>query len=256
MIERHECEALLLEQLVWIRRTMVALCRRNGMDDAEEFVSWGMLRLVEDDYAVLRRFRGESSVRTYLTVVLTMLHRDYRVHRWGRWRPSAASRRLGSDAMRLEMLVHRDGLPLREAILHLRGRGETTRSERELTALFAALPRRAARRREETLGDLDAGLAAPSRADELVAEGEAVAHRRAVHDTLERAIEGLGAEERTVVWLRYWEGLSIADIARRLGVPQRPLYNRLARVLGMLRRRLESEGVSCEGTRALLEGAT
>lgn len=256
MMERRECEALLLEHLGWIRRTMEALCRRSGMDDAEEFVSWGMLRLVEDDYAVLRRFRGESSVRTYLTVVVTMLHRDYRVRRWGRWRPSAAARRLGDDAVRLETLVHRDGFPLREAILLLRSRGERARSDRELAALFGRLPRRGGRRREEPLAAIGPAMASEGGADDGVTRDETAAERRGVGAMLDRAIEGLGVDERAVVRLRYWEGLSIADIARRLGVPQRPLYNRLARVLATLRRRLESEGVSREGTRELLAAAS
>ena len=78
------------------------------------------LRFIENDYAAIRKFRGESSLGTYLTVVVAMLVRDYRVQRWGRWRPSAAARRLGDVAVRLETLVRRNGQAVHEAAETLR----------------------------------------------------------------------------------------------------------------------------------------
>src|SRR6266498_2338556 len=85
--ERQRLEALFLSQLGWIERVVAAICRRHGLarDDAEDFASWTTLKLIENDYAVLRKFRGESAVTTYLAVVIAMLFRDYRTHRWGRW---------------------------------------------------------------------------------------------------------------------------------------------------------------------------
>ncbi|HEV2146432.1 MAG TPA: hypothetical protein VGR37_03360, partial [Longimicrobiaceae bacterium] len=144
MPDRKDLEALFLENLGWIERVAASICRRHGFggDDAEDFASWARLRIVEDDYAVLRKFRGESSVTTYLTVVVAMLFRDYRVSRWGRWRPSAAARRHGRLAVRLETLVHRDGYRLEQAGELLRTTGETDLSERELAELLARLPAR------------------------------------------------------------------------------------------------------------------
>src|SRR4029453_14108130 len=46
-----------------------------------------MLRLVEDDYDVLRRFQARSSLPTYVTVVIQRLFLDYRNRLWGKWRP-------------------------------------------------------------------------------------------------------------------------------------------------------------------------
>lgn len=42
---------------------------RLSLSDREDLVAEVMLGLVDDDYAVLRHFRGESSLATYLTVV-------------------------------------------------------------------------------------------------------------------------------------------------------------------------------------------
>jgi len=44
--------------------------------------------------------------------------------------------------------------------------------------------------------------------------------------------------------MRFWQGLTIAEIARRLGVQQKPLYRRLARILADVRDRLKLEGLS------------
>src|SRR5689334_20585988 len=103
MLRRDECEALLVEQLEWVWSSMARLCRRYRLTpaDTEEFASWATLRLVEHDYQILRQFRGDSSLRTYLVVVLTMLHHEFRVRQWGRWRPSAAARRRGPVAVEL-----------------------------------------------------------------------------------------------------------------------------------------------------------
>ena len=243
---RDECEAAFLANLDWIRQAMGALCRRYGMSgaDAEDFASWATVRLVADDYAVLRQFRGESSLRTYLVVVVAMLHREYRSRSWGRWRPSAAAQRGGRVAVRLETLVHRDGYALSQAILRLRTAGETSLSDRQLAALFATLPRRAPGQQAETPLDLVAGVPDPRAADDELSAEEQGARRRAIEDALRRALDALPAEDRAIVRMRYWEGASVADVARALDLPQKPLYRRLERALLALRRALERAGVS------------
>ena len=254
MMGRQECEALLLAELDWMRSAMATTCRRYGMGaaDGEDFASWATLRLMDDDYGVLRKFRGESALRTYLVVVVAMLHREYRSRSWGRWRPSAAARRAGRVAVRLETLVHRDGCSLSEAILRLRTAGETSLSDRQLAALFATLPRRGAGRPAETLLDALAHVPDPAAADDGIAAEERAAERRALEDALHDALEALPAEDRVIVRMRYWEGTTVADIARALGLPQKPLYRRLERARATLRAALESSGVSRRRTAACL----
>ena len=59
-------------------------------------------------------------------------------------------------------------------------------------------------------------------------------------------------EDRVIVRMRFWEGESVADIARALGLPQKPLYRRLERTLAALRRSLEAAGVSQNDTASCL----
>ena len=255
MPERQEPEALLRDNLGTVDRIAASLCRRHGLggDEADDFASWTRLRLVEDDYAALRKFRGESSLSTYLTVVVSMLFREYRVREWGRWRPSAAARRLGPPAPRLELLVHRDGLPLAQAGEVLRSAGETELTDRELAALLSRLPPRRPLRPVRADPDALALAESPARADERVLEEEEDRARRETEEALHRSLERLPAEDRLIVRMRIWEEMSVADIGRGLDLPQKPLYRRLERAYRRLREQLEAAGISREHVRGLLE---
>ncbi|HEX2202021.1 MAG TPA: sigma-70 family RNA polymerase sigma factor [Longimicrobium sp.] len=246
MPDPQDPEALLRENLATVDRIVASLCRRQGMrgDDADEVASWTRLRLVEDDYAILRKFRGESSLSTYLTVVVAMLFREYRVREWGRWRPSAAARRLGPLAVRLEMLVLRDGYTLDQAGQRLRAAGETDLPDLELARLLGSVPRRGLPRPVRVGVDAPGELADPAGAEDRVTAEEGAERRRRVEEALRRAVDALDPEDRLIVRLRVWEDTSVADIARGLGLPQKPLYRRLQRVFDQLRRRLESGGLT------------
>jgi RNA polymerase sigma factor for flagellar operon FliA len=253
--ERQDYSELLVRHLPWIERVAASLCRRHALDpdEADDFASWAKTRLMEDDYAVLRKFRGESALTTYLTVVMSMLYRDYRVWRWGRWRPSAAARRRGPVAVQLETLVHRDGYHWSQAAAVLQARGHGSLSEREVATLIAELPPGTRGRPTEVGAEPLATTPDPARADETVLAAETQAEQDVLARALARAMEGLGDEDRTILRMRFWEGCSVADIARALRLEQKPLYRRLERTLKTLRSALEAEGVSRDRVRALLD---
>lgn len=256
MPERQKLETIFLDNLALIERGVACVCRRHGLhgDDGAEFASWVKLEIVQDDYAVFEKFRGDSSLATYLAVVIAMLFREYRVQRWGRWRPSAAALRRGRIAVRLETLVHRDGYRLEEAAQLLQTSGETTLSARELAALLAELPARMPLRPVEVGPEPIADAAAIAGADELLLAGEADAQRRAADRALSRALGQLSPEDRLILRMRFWEAMSVADIARALGLAQKRLYRRIDRALVELREQLEAAGLSRDRARELLGG--
>ncbi|HEX2188798.1 MAG TPA: sigma-70 family RNA polymerase sigma factor [Longimicrobiaceae bacterium] len=257
--ERQALEALFLDNLRQLERIVAAVCRRHALDgaDADDFASWVKLKLVEDDYAVLRKFRGESALTTYLTVVVAMLFRDYRVRHWGRWRPSAAALRQGRVAVRLETLVYRDGYRLDQAGEILRTAGETELPDRGLGTLLASLPPRGPTRPVEVGDGPLASAPAPAGADERVLSGEAEAQHRAADEALSLALARLPPEDRLIIRMRFWEGMSVADIARGLHLDQKPLYRRIERAQAQLRGSLEAAGITRDRVRSLLgDGAT
>jgi RNA polymerase sigma factor (sigma-70 family) len=255
MPERQDCASLLVQHLAWIERATASLSRRNGLvgDEAEDFASWAKTKLVENDYAVLRKFRGDSSITTYLTVVLSMLYRDYRVSRWGRWRPSAAAKRRGPAAVRLETLVYRDGYRWRQAADLMKSRGETELTELQLAELLADLPAGSRGRPREVGAEPIDAIAADADAEVLVRAAEAEAERHALATALEGAMSGLDDEDRAILRMRFCEGSTVADVARALALEQKPLYRRIDRLLLRMREALEAAGVSAERVRVMLD---
>lgn len=256
MADRKELERLFVENLPAIDRMLGVICRRHGIaaDDASDFASWARLRFIEGDYAILAKFRGESAITTYLMSVVAMLFRDYCVQRWGRWRPSAEARRRGPLAMRLEALIHRQGFQLREVGQILRTQAAPNLSDREISNMVRALPQRTPLRPVEVGGEPLTERASEDRADVRVTDAIVEQDQQVAQGLLEKALQALAAEDRLVLRLRFWEGQSVADIARTLDVRQKPLYRRIDRALLQLRVELERLGMTKESVRHLLEG--
>src|SRR2546422_722024 len=141
-------EQLFLSELTLIERVIAWVCVRRCLRgaEAEDFGSTVKLRLIENDYAILGRFEGRSSLKTYMTVVVHRLYLDYQTQRFGKWRPSAEARRLGPVALRLEALLYRDGLTFEEARGVLQTDFQVAESREALHELSLKLPRRISRR--------------------------------------------------------------------------------------------------------------
>ena len=229
-----------------IDRICSAVCRRNGCfnADAEDFTSQVKLKLLENDGARLTRFRGRSSLRTFLTTVIANLFRDYRNHKWGKWRPSAAAQRRGELAVQLESLLYRDGYTLDEAVAILNTNFQVTLPAADLRQLAEGLPARN-RRRFESDEQLDQMPVDGGVEDGLAARDQAVvfAKSRAV---LGEALSALPAEDRLVLKMRFENGFTVAHIARRLKVRQRRLYSRIESCRKQLLGAFEGAGMSAE----------
>jgi RNA polymerase sigma factor (sigma-70 family) len=239
-------KALFVESIPQLERIVAAFGRRYRLsaDAAADLDASIKLRIVEDNYAVFRKFRGECALSTYLTVVVAMLAREHHVRQHGRWRPSAAAQRQGKVAVQLETLVQRKGLTLSEAGETLRTRGDTTLSDRQLAKLLSDLPRRDPMRPTE-VGEaaLDSSPAQDD-AERNVLSSEAKERRRSVEVVLVGALSALTLEDRMILKLRFWQGLSVAEVARALAIDQKPLYRRLERMMADLRELLSTRGVT------------
>ena len=246
---RADGERLFLQQLPAIDRINALIARRNALSgsDADEFAAWARGRLTDNDYAILRKFGGRSSLTTYLSVVLGNLFRDFRNSLWGRWRPSAAAQRMGPIGIRLEELLVRDGSPLREAVGILRSRG-APESDTELARMAARLPYRPADR-EVALDGVSEVLADKSLSPTLLCE-----ETTRIEAALQASIDELPDEDRVITRMRFWDGISVADVARFLQLEQKPLYRRIDGIQRQLRESLSRRGVTELDARELLSG--
>ena len=232
-----------VEQLDVIDRIASSICRRNGVQgaDAEDFASDVRLKLLQDDYAVLRKYRGASSRTTFLTVVISNLFRDHRIKHWGKWRPSAEAKRHGEVAVRLEAAIYRDGQTFEQACGFLAQDGRLKVDRAELRKLLASLPYRTPKRVEN--GASVDHVASPESADGRLLDHERDARLQVAKAALGRAVDRLAPEDGLIVRLHFYEGFSIADVARAVGIPQKPLYVRVKRLLETLHEDLASQGI-------------
>src|SRR6185369_5965534 len=216
-------QAAFIENLETIERIIATICRRHLLvgDDQDDFASYVKLRLVDDDYAAFKKFQGRSSISTYLVVVITNCFRDFRVSRWGRWRPSAVAKRLGSLALRLEILMWRDGYGVRQAIEVLRSQGGDLPSDSELIRLSAQIPARG--RSGPANPDEIENTPGSDHADEGIIQEEIDLGRAAALQALERALQTLPAEDRLILKMKFFDNASAPDIARALRLDSKPL---------------------------------
>lgn len=232
------------ENLDAIERATARVCRALQLDhaDAEDFASSARLTLLADDCEILRKFEGRSSMAGYLTVVVRRLYYD-QCRAAGRWYTSAEAERRGPAAVRLEQLVKRDHRPFAEAVAIVT-REHPDANVRELEEIAAALPERAPRAVTVPVleGDEDRFAARDTAAD-LVDAIDLARRSEQANDAVRLAMTMMTAEDRTILRLRFTNNASIANIARALGIEQRPLYRRVEALLDKLRRALEAAGV-------------
>lgn len=89
--------------------------RRLSPEEVEDLRSDIEVKLLEDDYRVLRRWDSRSSLKVYLKIVVYNTWHDWLRGEKGKVRVSAAAKRLGPPAPLLEELLGRERLTLEEA---------------------------------------------------------------------------------------------------------------------------------------------
>jgi RNA polymerase sigma factor (sigma-70 family) len=243
---------LLAERLPLVDRIVGSVCRRNRWRDeeAEDFRSAVMVKLLEGDGAAIRSFDGRSgcSEKTYLATVIGRFAVDYQRQKWGRWRPSAAARRLGRVAQMLETEIARDGRSFDEAAELLRRNHGVERSVSELAELWGRLCDRSPRPRVDQPAD-DGEIerfAAAEQADEGVLQRERAERLAALEAAVAAALARLPPKDQLVLKMRFYSGFTVAQISRALKLEQRPLYRRIEKLLRALRKRLRAAGAEVD----------
>lgn len=221
---------------------VASVARHSGLpgDEAQDFSQHVHLRLLEKNYAPLAMFAGQSSFRTYLTVVVNRLLLDWRNARFGKWRPSAAAERLGPVAVDLDRLITRDGHDIDQAI-HVVAAHPGAPSAAALRAIAEQLPART-KVRAIAVDDLEP-LHVGGFMDPVEAEQDAVARQQMIR-SLKGACRTLPEADRYLLFLRFSRQMAVPAIAEELGEPAKPLYRRLERIYAALRRALAQPSVS------------
>jgi RNA polymerase sigma factor for flagellar operon FliA len=239
-------EETYLQHLRTIERIASFVARRNHLnaDEAAEFIQEVRVRLLDDDYAIIRKFEGRSTFSTYLTTVINRLFHQWRVEQWGKWRPSAEARRLGDKAIVLERYLSRDGYTFSEAVETLTTPAGSHFTVAELEAIYVRLPLRNPRPVVVSDELLPESIAGDGDADERVQNSERERTARRAAAAMDNLLRQMDAEDRLILEMRFWGSRKVPDIATILHLDQKKTYKRLDRLYLALRRGLESAGLS------------
>jgi RNA polymerase sigma factor for flagellar operon FliA len=228
-------QRLLLDNLDLIAQIVRMTGRRRHLSATEQddFGSFVSLRLIENDYAVLRKFQNRSTLWTYLAAVIERLSLDFCTEKWGRWRPSAAAERLGPVAVLLERLVTRDAHTIEEAIEIVRAHHDAGMSYAELRSMWDALP---ARTRATEVGEEAAAEVVSNDSSDAGMDDAALRKDiKRLQGALQTAFASIASQDRVLIALRFDQDLPIAEISRLTGVSVPTLHRRLDKSVRQLR---------------------
>jgi RNA polymerase sigma factor (sigma-70 family) len=249
-------EEFFLAHLDQVERAARFVARRAGLshEDADDLCAALKLHLIENDYAILRRFGGRCSFATYAASVAYRLCSDEWSHVHGRWRASAEAKRLGEAAVLLEVLLLRDGSSFEEAVA-LAQRVHPTLTASAAAEIAARLPERPPRLKLVPLAnvdDRDDRVLAVESADSRVADAELAVASDAASRVVRETLRAVSAEDRVVLRLRFDDGMRVSDIARMLACDQKQLYRRIDAMVRRLRDALVAAGIDAAAAEALI----
>lgn len=247
-----DAEEVFLTNLCLIDKAIGYVCHRNRVvrDEEEEFGSYVKFKLIESNYAIIRKFEGRSAFATYMTTVIQRMFFQYRVQMWGKWRPSAQARRLGDKGITLERLLTRDGYTYSEAVAVLTTGQPPVFTVDEIEAMYVRLPIRQAR--PVLVAAMEIKDGGPS-VEPALFSGERAVTARHTAATIDAAIATMEAEDQVILRMRFWNARTIPEIARALKLDDKKLYKRINKLLAQLKLTLEGAGVNAEAACELLK---
>ncbi|HYC92742.1 MAG TPA: sigma-70 family RNA polymerase sigma factor [Thermoanaerobaculia bacterium] len=243
---------LLIRELPLIERITRAICRRNGLDpdSIEDFTAEVRLRLVKDDYAILRAYEGRSQFKTYIAAVVRRLLIDQRRRDWGKWHDSAEAQRIGEIGVDVERSLHREGRSIQETHRQLEDKYPGVALE-TIEVIAARLPAKMRRNRV----DIDEAMSVQTHGDaeRPVVQADLAARISTVVCTF---IDGLPEEDQLLLRLRFDSEMTVAQIARSLHRDQQVLYRRLYKHFHDLRDALTAASVDAQSVEELIGSDT
>jgi RNA polymerase sigma factor (sigma-70 family) len=248
-----EAEDLFLLNLSLIDRAIGYVCHRNRIDrdEEEEFGSYVKFKLIESNYAIIRKFEGRSSLATYMTTVIQRMFFQYRVQMWGKWHPSVQAKRLGDKAITVERLLTRDGFAYSEVVATLTSGRDPAFTVAEVDAIYLRLPVRQPRPVLVSAVENTKNGPFVDTENELfrTERGEAA---RNTASTIDAALALMDPEDQLILRMRFWAGQKVPDIGRALGVDAKKLYKRIDKLLTQLKLALEKADIASADVYELL----
>lgn len=209
-------------------------CYKHNLteDMADEYCSHVYEKLIENDYKKIREFKGKSSYKTYLTVVITRILID-KIRSGGRWTPSQKALKMGKTAMMLEELVFRNNYSFDQAYNTLITTHNNSISREKAYEIVTELQRKrviSARPKETELVDniSDEKVSFP---DNEVENKETLNKKTLLNNIIQEIRMALSNEERLLLKMHFEDGIKVSVIARVLKKERRYIDSKMSSIL-------------------------
>ena len=231
-------------------------CTRHHIvgDEADECNSYVYEKIIENDYQKIREFKGKSSYKTYITVVISRILID-RMRSSGRWRSSQKALKIGKEAVILEELVFRKKYSFEQAYNTLTTNHNISIEREKAYEIITLLQRKrltSALPRDVELTD-DVSDKKVTLPDEAAINKETSKIKGQLDDIVSKMRNLLSNEERLLLRMRFEDNFKISEIARVLKKDRDDIDRKLKAILTKFKEEIVSRNISIDDINAFKE---
>ena len=219
--------------------------------------------LQKDNHRVLKEFKGNSRLTTYITAIISRQAVDSIRKKLGRDREKDRAKELGKTGILIYQRIVKDGYPIPDVYNDLHQNHGFTGTIDELEEIVRKI-------KGKNPGAHLPGNSQPLNGSSVVKNGKTVnddeyvvpdtksnpqdilletQRKRKMHEIIRTIITGLNGEERLLLRMRFPTGedekpRSVEQVSKVLGITQKAVYKRIDRLLKKCKNTLDREGVS------------
>jgi RNA polymerase sigma factor (sigma-70 family) len=225
--------------------------------------------LKRDNYKVLREFKGNARLTTYITAIISRQAVDLIRKKRGRDREKERAKKFGDVGFVLYQQVIKDGYPLLDVFEELQANHGFSGSMDELETIVQKIKGKGKQKNPRvsllngsnsstngsavkngtTIGIYENEFVIPdtqSDPEKIVMEDQ---RKRKMQEVIQDIIAQLNGEERILLRMRFPSGedetpRTVAQVSNILGITQKAVYKRMTRLLKKCKELLDREGVT------------
>ncbi len=239
----------------------------NIENEALELSNRVLDTLQRDNYRVLREFKGNSRLTTYITAIISRQAVDLIRKKLGRDREKERAKEFGDVGLLVYQRVIKDGYPLPDVFEELQTNNGFSGSMKELETIVQKIKGKGKNPRVSLPNGSDSGangsvvkngttigvyenefVIPDTRGDpqKIIIENQ---RKRKMQEVIQSIIAQLNGEERLLLRMRFPLGedetpQTVAQVSNVLGITQKVVYKRMTRLLKKCKEQLDREGVS------------
>jgi len=222
-------------------------------DEADECNSHVYEKIIDNDYKKIREFKGGSSYKTYITVVISRILIDKK-RSSGRWKPSQKALKMGEEAVILEELVYWKNYSFDQAYNTLTTNHKISIRRDRAYEIITLLQRKNVRRakpRTIELVDNESDNKSTS-PDKSVIHKEILKKRDQLDNVIEKIRESLSNEEHLLLRMRFEGNINISKIARVLKKDRSNIDKKLKAILRKFKDETLSRNISMDDIKDII----